>query len=96
MQEIHPRHLIARAPIAALGDCQKSRAAVAALGVGGDQMETMEEILTSKEVAGWIRVSESTLCRWRQRGMGPRVTCMTPTCPRYRRLDVEQWLARAS
>lgn len=64
--------------------------------VGGDQMESVEEILTSREVAGWIRVSESTLCRWRQRGMGPRVTWMTPTCPRYRRLDVEQWLTRAS
>lgn len=73
-----------------------SRAApAAALVVGGDQMETVEEILTSSEVAKWIRVSESTLCRWRQRGMGPRVTWMTPTCPRYRRLDVEQWLARA-
>lgn len=44
-------------------------------------METMEEILTSKEVAQWIRISESTLCRWRQRGMGPQVTWMTPTCP---------------
>jgi len=59
-------------------------------------METVQEILTSGEVARWIRVSESTLCRWRQCGMGPRVTWMTPTCPRYRRRDVEQWLAQAS
>ena len=59
-------------------------------------METMEEILTSGEVARWIRVSESTLCRWRQRGEGPHVFWMTPTCPRYRRHDVEQWLTRAS
>lgn len=57
-------------------------------------METIEEILTTKEVAQWIRVSESTLCRWRQRGMGPHATWMTPSCPRYRRADVEQWLAR--
>ncbi len=37
-------------------------------------METVEEILTSGELSRWIRVSESTLCRWRQCGMGPRVT----------------------
>ncbi len=55
----------------------------------------MKEILNSGEVAKWIRVSESTLCRWRQRGTGPRVTWMTPTCPRYRRADVESWLTRA-
>jgi hypothetical protein len=59
-------------------------------------METVEEILTSSEVARWIRVSESTLCRWRQSGLGPRVMWVTPTCPRYRRDDVEQWLAQAS
>lgn len=89
--------MIARRRSAFLGDHQTSAGgALSPWVVGGDQMETMEEILTSKEVAGWIRVSESTLCRWRQRGMGPQVTWMTPTCPRYRRLDVEQWLARAS
>lgn len=59
-------------------------------------MEAVEEILTSSEVARWIRVSESTLCRWRQQGLGPRVTWMAPTCPRYRRSDVELWLERAS
>lgn len=89
--------MIARRRSAFLGDHQRSAGgALPPRAVGGDQVETMEEILTSKEVAGWIRVSESTLCRWRQRGMGPRVTWMTPTCPRYRRLDVEQWLTRAS
>ncbi len=60
------------------------------------EVRAMEEILTSGEVAKWIRISESTLCRWRQRGIGPHVTWMTPTCPRYRRADVDAWLARAS
>jgi len=52
-----------------------------------------QEILTSSEVSDWIRASPLTLCRWRQRGEGPRVTWMGPTCPRYRREDVEGWLA---
>lgn len=37
--------------------------------------ETMiEQYLTTNEVAQWIRVSASTLCRWRQDGRGPRAT----------------------
>lgn len=57
--------------------------------------ETMvEPYLTSKEVARWIRVSTATLCRWRQRGEGPRATWMSQGCPRYRREDVEAWLRK--
>lgn len=48
--------------------------------------------LTSSEVAEWIRVSPSTLCRWRRAGRGPRVTWLSEGCPRYRRADVETWL----
>lgn len=54
-------------------------------------MEVME-LLTSEEVAAWIRVSPSTLCRWRQAGLGPRVLWLSSTCPRYRRRDVEAWM----
>lgn len=54
------------------------------------------EFLTSEEVALWMRVSPSTLCRWRQIGHGPRVTWLSKTCPRYRRSDVEAWLERAA
>lgn len=66
---------------------------------GGTQppVDTAEpEYLTSKEVAAWLRVSAATLCRWRQTGHGPRVTWLTPACPRYRRGDVEAWLKRAA
>ncbi len=52
------------------------------------------DYLTSEEVADWIRISQSTLCRWRQRGEGPRVTWLSAKCPRYRRTDVETWLAK--
>lgn len=50
------------------------------------------EYLTSSEVAEWVRVSPSTLCRWRRAGHGPRVTWLSAGCPRYRRADVETWL----
>jgi len=53
-------------------------------------------LLTSAEVARALKVSPSTLCRWRQSGLGPRVTWLTPTCPRYRRTDVDGWLRRAA
>jgi len=51
-------------------------------------------LLTSREVAGVLKVSKSTLCRWRQTGLGPRVTWLSPTCPRYRSSDVDVWLRR--
>ena len=54
------------------------------------------EFLTSEEVSAWLRVSQSTLCRWRQTGEGPRVTWMSRTCPRSRRSDVEAWLKRVA
>jgi predicted DNA-binding transcriptional regulator AlpA len=58
-------------------------------------MEGME-LLTSEEVAEWMRVAPSTLCRWRQTGRGPRVIWLSPSCPRYRRSDVETWLERVA
>lgn len=54
------------------------------------------DYLTSEELASWIRVSPSTLCRWRKTGQGPRCTWLSPTCPRYLRADVEAWLRRAA
>ncbi len=54
------------------------------------------EFLMSEEVAAWLRVSQATLCRWRQSGCGPRLTWMSRTCPRYRRSDVETWLKKVS
>jgi predicted site-specific integrase-resolvase len=60
------------------------------LRIGGD------EFLMSVEVARWLRVSPATLCRWRQTGRGPRVTWMSASCPRYKRSDVEAWLAKVA
>lgn len=55
------------------------------------EMDEMK-LLTSEEVAEWMQVAPSTLCRWRQTGHGPRVIWLSPSCPRYRRSDVEAWL----
>lgn len=68
------------------------------LEVGGASSEEsrMFEFMTTDEVATWLKVSPSTLCRWRQVGQGPRVTWLSPACPRYRRSDVEAWLDGAA
>lgn len=54
------------------------------------------QYLTTKEVSRWLRVSATTLCRWRQTGEGPRATWMSRGCPRYRREDVEAWLKKVA
>lgn len=51
-----------------------------------------DALLTTDEVASWLRVSPSTLCRWRQSGSGPRVLWLARAVPRYRRDDVQRWL----
>lgn len=52
----------------------------------------MDEYLTTEEVATWLRVAPSTVCRWRLAGRGPRVTWLSPSLPRYRKADVIAWL----
>ncbi|UVY85397.1 helix-turn-helix domain-containing protein [Brachybacterium sp. NBEC-018] len=52
----------------------------------------MDEYLTTMEVAKWLRVDRSTLCRWRLAGTGPRVIWLGPSSPRYARADVLAWL----
>jgi len=49
-------------------------------------------LLTSLEVAKMLRVDRTTLSRWRSRGVGPRVTWLAPSIPRYERGDVLAWL----
>lgn len=63
---------------------------------GSETPAPYEPLLTAAEVARWIRVSQATLCRWRQSGRGPRVAWLSPTCPRYRRGDVEAWLKKVA
>lgn len=51
-----------------------------------------DEFLTTEEVATWLKVAPSTVCRWRLASKGPRVVWLSPSLPRYRRDDVVVWL----
>ncbi|WP_309063295.1 helix-turn-helix domain-containing protein [Streptomyces sp.] len=56
----------------------------------------MDEYLTTEEVATWLKVAPSTVCRWRLAGKGPRVTWLSPSLPRYRKADLLAWLEGAA
>lgn len=49
-------------------------------------------MLTTREVADALKVTRSTLCRWRATGKGPKVYWLSPDSPRYRERDVVDWL----
>ena len=51
-------------------------------------------LMTTAEVAEMLQVDASTLCRWRQAGVGPRATWLTRSMPRYQRRDVMAWIER--
>ena len=54
--------------------------------------EGLPVMLTTAEVAKALKVTPSTLCRWRATGKGPRVYWLSPDSPRYRQSDVVAWL----
>ncbi len=58
-------------------------------------MRDPDELLTPKELADYLRISESSLRRWRMEGRGPAVTWLSARRARYRWLDVQKWLARS-
>jgi predicted DNA-binding transcriptional regulator AlpA len=55
-----------------------------------------DELLTTEEVATWLKVAPSTVCRWRLAGKGPRVVWLAPSLPRYRRGDLAAWLEQVA
>jgi predicted DNA-binding transcriptional regulator AlpA len=52
--------------------------------------------LTTRDVAKALKVTPSTLCRWRAQGVGPRVFWLGEATPRYRTSDVIEWLERVA
>ncbi len=52
-----------------------------------------DTLLCQKRVATMLSVSPRALEAWRARGVGPAYTRVTKRCIRYRREDVEAWLA---
>lgn len=51
-------------------------------------------LLTRKQVAELLSVSQSTLGNWAAKGDGPPVVWLTPNVPRYLRSDVEAYIER--
>jgi hypothetical protein len=53
----------------------------------------IDELLTPRDVAGIVHMSPRTLEAWRSEGYGPKFLRINPRVIRYRRVDVENWLA---
>ena len=58
------------------------------------RLNGLPQMLTTAEVAEALGVDPSTLSRWRSRGTGPRVFWLGKASPRYREVDVLEWLER--
>ena len=65
------------------------------IAMAGDSTP-VPRLLTTAEVADLLHVNASTLCRWRQQGMGPRVAWLSPSIPRYQLADVTAWIERTA
>lgn len=62
---------------------------------GEPRLLAVHELMTSAEVGELLRVSQATLCRWREQGAGPRVLWLSHRVPRYSWLDVWDWMERS-
>ena len=51
-----------------------------------------DELLTTPQVARWLKLSESFLTNGRSQGYGPEYVKISNTLVRYRRGDVRRWL----
>jgi predicted DNA-binding transcriptional regulator AlpA len=52
-----------------------------------------DDLLVTKQLAGWLGVSPQTLEIWRCKGDGPRYERLSPRMIRYKRSEVLKWLA---
>ena len=55
----------------------------------------LPRMLTTTEVAQALGLDPSTLSRWRSLGIGPKVFWPGKASPRYREVDVLEWLERS-
>jgi len=55
--------------------------------------ETLDPLLTEKELSAWLGLSLPNLQRMRSNGAGPRYVQLSARRLAYRRSDVEAWLA---
>lgn len=52
-----------------------------------------EELLTTDEVAAILHLQPSTIRKWRRAGDGPKPTWLGYRTVRYRRSDLDAWIA---
>jgi excisionase family DNA binding protein len=55
-----------------------------------------DPLLTIPEVAELLQVSTLTLAAWRSRGEGPRYVKLGAKMVRYRRADLDAWVAEGA
>ena len=55
--------------------------------------DSLEQLLTTSEVAKKLNVGEDSLRQWRRSGEGPRALKLGHRTVRYRLEDVEAWLS---
>lgn len=56
------------------------------------EQEQQSRLLTPREAAAYLRVSESTMSRWRSAGTGPPFLSLGGIA-RYRREAIDAWLS---
>jgi predicted DNA-binding transcriptional regulator AlpA len=55
--------------------------------------QTLDPLLTEKQLSAWLRISLPTLQRRRSDGTGPKFIQLSERRIGYRRSDVESWLS---
>lgn len=58
----------------------------------GSDDDIPDRLLTPREVAAMLGISDKTLERWRGTGEGPLFVRLSGKCVRYRREDVEEFV----
>ena len=50
------------------------------------------ELVDQRVAADWLGVKPRTVADWRHRGVGPNWVSISPTCKRYRRIDLAAYV----
>jgi DNA-binding transcriptional MerR regulator len=57
------------------------------------QPDQGEQLLTPPQAAAYLNISYRTLAAWRQHGIGPPSIKLPSGVRRYRKADLDQWIA---
>lgn len=55
--------------------------------------DAFDELLTEQQISKLTKIPASTLRSWRKRGRGPRYLRLGDRVVRFRRRDINEWLA---